>query len=104
MKITIAIGLLMVLSLCGFSACSSIQTQHQQIAAACESAASAADAVAAGAEAGKVTTAQAQQAVKVYRVTVPFCEPQPRESLGSADYTLLIESAAQLATIAREAK
>jgi hypothetical protein len=84
--------------------CSSLQTQHQKIAAACEGAATAADSIAAGKDAGRVTPAQAKQALEVYRVTVPYCEPEPASSLTSADYAALITAAAQLATLSEKAK
>jgi hypothetical protein len=84
--------------------CSSLQTQHQKIAAACEGAATAADSIAAGVDAGRVTKAQAKQALEVYRVTVPYCEPEPVSSLNSADYAALITAAAQLATLSEKPK
>jgi hypothetical protein len=85
-------------------ACSSLQTQHQQIAAACEGAATAADSIAAGVDSGRITIDQAKQALKVYRVTVPFCEPEPVSSLSSADYSTLLAAAAQLAALSEKPK
>jgi hypothetical protein len=96
--------LMCVLSMALLVACSSLQTQHQRIAAACEGAATAADSIAAGKEAGRVTAAQAKQALEVYRVTVPYCEPEPATSLSSADYAALITAAAQLATLSEKPK
>lgn len=85
------------------TACSTVGTQHQQIAAACEASASAADAIAIAAQAGRVTKAQAQQALGIYRTTVPFCQPVPVASLSSVDYQALILAAAQLTSIREKA-
>jgi uncharacterized protein involved in response to NO len=95
------IGLLILITL---AACAGIQTQHQKIATACEGAATAADAIATGVDGGRVSKAQAEEALRVYRTTTPFCEPEPVPSINSVDYAALITAAAQLTAIAEKSK
>jgi hypothetical protein len=101
--LSLIIAICMV-AVAGLISCSSLQTQHQKIAAACEGAASAADSIVAGVDSGRITAAQAKEARDVYRVTVPFCEPEPVASLGSDDYAALVAAAAQLAALSENAK
>jgi len=101
---TMALVTAMVMVCAAFGGCAGIQTQHQKIAAACESAATAADVIAVGTTGGRISTAQAQTALEVYRITVPFCEPEPVASLNSADYAALITAAAQLSILSEKAK
>lgn len=96
-RIAIALAALLV------AGCATLQTQHQKIATACESAATAADVIAAGTNAGRIDKEQAQQALKVYRATVPFCQP-PVERLDAVSFASLIAAAAQLTTLAEKAK
>ena len=93
-----------VMASAGFTGCAGIQTQHQKIAVACESAASAADTIAIGAGAGRVTPEQATKALAVYRTTVPFCQPEPVTKLSDVNYASLIAAAGQLTVLAGEAK
>lgn len=85
----------------GLSGCATtgITTQHQKIATACESAASAADAIAAGVKSGRVTKAQLARATAVYSATVPACEPAPAESLDAVKYAALAAAVAELAAM-----
>lgn len=101
-KILIPAALVLILS--AFSGCAGIQTQHQKIAVACEAAATAADSIAVATEQGRVTKAQATQALAVYKTTVPFCQPEPLTKLSSVDYAALIAASAQLSAIVGGAK
>lgn len=102
--LSIALMAAVALLCTGFGGCASLQTQQQKIAVACESSASAADAIAIATTAGRVSKAQAQQALAVYRVTVPFCQPQPVESLSSVDYAALLSASAQLTLLAENTR
>jgi outer membrane scaffolding protein for murein synthesis (MipA/OmpV family) len=102
--IGLAIVFAMVMACTAFGGCASLQTQHQKIAAACEGAASAADSISIGVTAGRVTAAQARQALDVYRLTVPFCQPQPVETLSAVDFATLLSAAGQLAAISEQSK
>lgn len=93
----LAVGLALV-------ACAGVQSEHQKIAAACETSAAAADAIASAKAAGRVTQAQAAQALAIYKTTVPFCEPAPVGSLSSVDFAALLAAAAELTTTAGTAK
>lgn len=99
MLVAIALGMALALV-----ACVGVQTQHQKIATACEASASAADAIASATLAGRVSKDQAREAVRIYKTTVPFCEPAPVETLGSVDYAALLSAAADLATTAERSK
>lgn len=99
----ILLALVATLVLAGCSGCASLQTQKQKIAVACESAATAADAIAAGVEAGRVTHAQAVVALDLYRATVPFCQPTA-ESLTATQFAQLLAASARLTTLAEESK
>ena len=99
MKSILTIALLVMLA-----GCNTFQTQHQKIAAACEGAATAADTIAAGTVGGRISKDQAADALRVYRVTVPFCQPEPVSKLSDVDYAALVAAAAQLALTAEKAK
>ena len=101
-KSLLAVALLagMVLASTAFTGCAGLQTQHQKIAAACEGAASAADSIAVATESGRVTQEQAQNALAVYRTTVPFCQPVPLSKISDVDYAALIAASASLSAIA----
>jgi hypothetical protein len=86
-----------VLAILAGCACASLPSQHQQIAAACESAASAAEAIAAAQNAGRVSHAQGAEALRLYRSTVVYCEP-PAESLNAIEFQGLRDAAAELVT------
>jgi hypothetical protein len=101
---TAALIAAIVITCAAFGGCASFTTQHQQIAVACESSATAADAIAAGVDAGRVTSAQANQALTIYQVTVPFCEPQPLEQLSQVDYIALVTAAAELTTLSENTR
>ena len=88
--------LLMVALAIGLAACAGLQTQKQQIGAACETAASALEAVTAAKVAGRASAAQLADAIRVYKPTVVFCQPVAA-SLSSVDYAALIRAAATLA-------
>lgn len=91
----------MVLATTAFTGCAGLQTQHQKIGAACETAASALEAVTAAKIAGKATQAQLQDAIRVYEPTQQFCQPVA-ESLSSVDYAALIRAAATLTVKKKE--
>ncbi len=99
MKNAIMAGAMVALALltAGFSACSGVQTQHQRIAATCDTAASALEALTAAKTSGRITSAQLQQAIDVYKPTVPFCQPEPATSLSASDYAVLAKAAVTLA-------
>lgn len=99
MKAMLAIALLALVA-----GCAGLQTQHQKIAAACEGAATAADSIAVATENGRLTKEQANQALAVYKTTVPFCQPEPLTKLSSVDYAALIAASAQLSALAGGAK
>lgn len=100
-KITATAILCVMLTACG--GCAGIQTQHQQIAATCEGAASAMDALNAARVADRITAAQHSKAVDIYKTTVPVCEP-PADSLDSVKYAALAAAAAELSNLAGAAK
>lgn len=106
MKKLLAAALLgcVVMATTAFSGCAGLQTQHQKIAVACESAATAADTIASGVAAGRLTADQATKALSVYRTTVPFCQPEPVAKLSDVNYAALINAAGQLTTLAGESK
>lgn len=91
MKILLSLALALSLT-----SCAGLQTQHQKIGAACETAASGLEAITAAKVAGKVSQGDLVKAIAVYKTTVPFCEPVA-ESLSSADYSALLRAAATLA-------
>lgn len=85
--------------------CAGLTTKHQKIGAACESAATALEAITAAKVAGRATNKQLQDAVKVYEVgVIPVCTPTVAESLSDVDYDALINAAAVLATKSAEVK
>lgn len=86
-----------------FSGCAGLQTQHQKIGAACETAASALDALTAAKRAGKIDAAKLADAVEVYKQTVAFCQPVA-EKLSDVDYEVLIDAAATLSAKQSEVK
>jgi hypothetical protein len=100
---TALLSLALGLSLAACGGCAGIQTQHQQIAATCESAASSLDAMTAARVAGKVTAADLDKAITVYKTTVPFCQP-PALSLDVVKKAALASAAAELARMAGEVK
>lgn len=85
------------------AACAGLNTKHQQIAASCEAVASSADAVAAGVRAGKVTPAQQAEAVRIYKTTVPFCQPVA-DNLDPVKQAVLALAVAKLSELAGVAK
>lgn len=94
--IRILLAALLTLAL---SACTGGGVKEQkQIATACASITAAVNAIAAGAETGKVSKADAAKALAVARPTATFCQPKPAAHLGAADYAALLSAAADLAT------
>jgi hypothetical protein len=93
-----------VMACSAFTGCATMQSQHQKIAVACEGAATAADSIAVATENGRLTTEQANQALAVYQVTVPFCQPVPLSTLSDIDYAALIAASAKLAAISENAR
>lgn len=91
--VLLAVALLTALA----SACAGFQTQHQKIGAACETAASALDALTAAKVAGKIDAAKLNEAIAVYKPTKAFCEPVATK-LSDVDYQVLIDAAADLTT------
>ena len=84
-------------------ACAGIETQQQKIAVTCESIASSADALAAARTADRLTQAQQDNAVRLVRMTVPYCQP-PADSLDSVKMAALTSAAAELAALAGSTK
>ena len=80
------------------TACVGIKTQHQQIGASCEAAASSMDVLNAARVAGKITAAQHAKATRAYKTTVPVCEPVAT-SLDSVKYAALVAAVAELASL-----
>lgn len=72
--------------------------EQDQIATACAGISAAANAIAAGAETGKVSKADAASALAIARPTASFCEPKPAAHLSPVDYAALLTAAADLAT------
>lgn len=72
--------------------------EQNQIATACAGITAAVNAIAAGAETGKVSKADAATALAIARPTASFCEPKPAEHLSPTDYAALLAAAADLAT------
>lgn len=103
-KQMLALALIAGMACSAFTGCAGLQTQHQKIAAACEGAATAADSIAVATENGRLTKEQANQALAVYKTTVPFCQPEPLTKLSSVDYAALIAASAQLSALAGGAK
>ncbi len=103
-KQMLALALVAGIVCSAFTGCGGIQTQRQKIATACEGAATAADTIAIGVGSGRITPSQAADALLVYRVTVPFCQPEPVAKLNDVDYAALINAAAQLATLSEKAR
>ncbi len=103
-KHMLALALVAGIVCSAFTGCGGIQTQRQKIATACEGAATAADTIAIGVGSGRITPSQAADALLVYRVTVPFCQPEPVAKLNDVDYAALINAAAQLATLSEKAR
>jgi hypothetical protein len=94
--LTIAFAL--VLSIAAVPACSTLQTPHQNIGAACETIASAVDTATAAKQAGKISKADLQRVVDVATPTAPFCQP-PAESLSASDYATLAGVALRIAAL-----
>jgi hypothetical protein len=85
------------------TACAGFDTQQQKIAVTCESIASSADALAAARTADRLTQAQQDTAVRLVRLTVPYCQP-PADSLDSVKMAALTNAAAELAALAGSTK
>lgn len=80
-----------------FIGCASLPTQHQQIAAACETIASSVDAAKAAKQAGRITKAQLQAVVDLADPTATFCQPEPADSLTYSDFSALLSAATRIA-------
>lgn len=72
--------------------------EQKQIATACAGITAAVNAIAAGAETGKVSKAEAAKALALAKPTAIFCQPKPAAHLSPADYAALLSAAAELAT------
>jgi hypothetical protein len=96
-------SMLLIMLLALLPACAGFETQSQKIAATCESVAASADALAAARTANRITQEQQDTAVRLVRLTVPYCQP-PAESLDSVKFTALTQAAAELAALAGSAK
>lgn len=92
----IAIAVALVLSI-GFTGCGQVKEQ-KQIAASCAGITAAVNSIAAAAEVGKVSKADARKALAIAKPTAAFCEPKPADHLSPADYAALLSAAADLAT------
>ena len=103
-KQMLALALVAGMVCSAFTGCAGLQTQHQKIAAACEGVATAADSIAVATENGRLTKEQANQALAVYKTTVPFCQPEPIQKLSAVDYAALIAASASLSAIVGGAK
>lgn len=80
-------------------------TAKQNIAATCDTAASALQTITVGKRAGRVSESQLAEAIKVYEAAViPVCSPIPAASLSDVDYDKLIAAAAKLALTEKVAK
>lgn len=79
----------------GFTGCATGLPEKDRIALACNDVASAGDAIAAAAEGGLVTKADAAKARDLYHSTDKFCEPIA-DHLSPADYAMLASTAAKL--------
>lgn len=100
----LALAMLAVtVGLAACSGCAGLQTQHQKIGAACDSAASALQTITAAKQAGRVKADDLAKAVKVYEGTVPFCQPVA-EKLSDVEYDKLIGAALDLTVTANKAK
>lgn len=84
-------------------ACAGFDTQSQKIAVTCESVAASADALAAARTANRITQEQQDTAVRLVRLTVPYCQP-PADSLDSVKFKALTQAAAELAALAGSTK
>lgn len=71
--------------------------EQRDIAAACTGITAAVNAIAAGAEHGQVSKADAAKALSIAKPTAAFCEPKPADHLSPADYAALLNAAADLA-------
>jgi hypothetical protein len=96
-------SILLIALLVLLPACAGFDTQQQKIAVTCESIASSADALAAARTADRLTQAQQDTAVRLVRMTVPFCQP-PADSLDSVKMAALTSAAAELAALAGSTK
>lgn len=70
-------------------------TPKDQIAIACDSAASALEVITAAKVAGKISKAELDSAIAAYRPTVAFCQPVA-ENLNAVDFGALLRAAATL--------
>lgn len=95
----LALAALFTIGLAG-AACTK---QKSNIAIACESSATALDALTAAKIAGRISDAKLREAVVIYRSTIPYCQPVA-ESLNISDYGRLATAAAELTQRAGEAK
>lgn len=92
----VSLVILMACALCvALIGCGGVQEQ-KQIATACAGVTAAVNAIAVGAEQGKVSKAQAQDALALAKLTVTFCEPKPVDHLSATDYAVLLNIADEL--------
>jgi 3-polyprenyl-4-hydroxybenzoate decarboxylase len=95
----------LALALVMFTGACQTLTTRQNIAATCETAASALQVITVGHKAGRVSDSQLRSAIALYETAViPVCSPKPVASLSAVDYDALIAAAAQLALTEKEAK
>lgn len=77
--------------------CSSAPIKRSNIAAACETATAALEALTAARRADRITKAQLDAAISIHESTNRFCQPVA-ESLSPADLAALLTAAARLTT------
>lgn len=90
---------LLLISLLALGGCAGL-TKKDNVAVACEAVASAGEAVAAAANAGRINQAQLEDARRLYHTTDKFCEPVV-DKISPMDFAELLSVGAELARRAK---